>query len=79
MTVMTIEECLSTYTQFDDSLELAERLDEMAQDADPQTRYTLKEAAQNLEGMHHLIRSMAHRIQELTSNLARQAGQHAKD
>lgn len=64
MTLLKKEDCIASAPQFDDSLELAQRLRDLASDHSHEDAYMLTEAAQNLEGMYSLIRSMAHHLKE---------------
>jgi prophage regulatory protein len=61
---MTVRECLDKAGSFDDTHQLAEKLRLMADEAEPQDRYYLLEAVQNMLGLHDLMRSMAGRLQQ---------------
>lgn len=64
---MTVKECLEQVAHFDDTHELATKLREMADAAEPADAYFLREAAMNMEGMADLMRSMAGRLQQTAS------------
>lgn len=57
--LMPKDECVKRVEVFDDSLELAEKLRELADAMSPGDAYWVKEAAENLDGMHELLRHFA--------------------
>ena len=61
---MTVRQCLDQVAQFDDTHELAGRLRDIADAAEPGDAYFMREAATNMEGMAALLRSMAGRLQQ---------------
>lgn len=62
---MPVTECLARMSELDDTHELAGRLRDIAELADPGDAYFLREAALNMESMYELTRSMAGRLQHL--------------
>ena len=61
---LTIQECNAESKTLGDSLELAQKLDEIADDADTTSAYFLREAAQNLRAYFTLTLSLVAHVSD---------------